>query len=323
MPFQKRGDHITTNDFQFRVQPNVQAFAESLGVLGHRWLDALPAIIGQQCQAWSLELRETLPGGSRSHVCRVIRSDGGRAVLKLALPEPGFETQMLTLMAAQGRGYVKVFAHDMGNGAFLLESLGSPIHALVHDVPAVLTVTAETLLQAWQVKAESLPVLAATEHKAASLLALVQGLATKLGLEAVQAVDLAVRFAHQRLEARHPERQVVVHGDPHTENLLQVEQARVGAESGFVFVDPEGFVCEPEYDLGVAVRDWNAELSLCNDPRVTLRGWCEQLAEQTATDAEAIWQWAYLERVSTGLYLQHHGLPHLGRPFLAMASELA
>jgi streptomycin 6-kinase len=312
---------MAKNDFQIRVQPNVQAFAESLGVLGHRWLESLPAIIQQQCQVWSLELGELLLDGSRSYVCRVTRQDGGRAVLKLALPEPMLEAQMMTLVAAQGRGYVEVFAHDMTNGAFLLESLGSPIHAVAHDVSKVLSVTAETLLQTWQVIPQSLPLIATTEHKAASLLALVQGLTVKLNLH-VQAVDQAVRFAHERLEARHPERQVVVHGDPHTGNLLQVEQARVGAESGFVFVDPEGFCCEPEYDLGVAIRDWNDALSVCTDPRATLRGWCEQLADLTGTDAEAIWQWAFLERVSTGLYLHHHGLAHLGRPFLAMADKL-
>jgi streptomycin 6-kinase len=312
---------MAKNDFQIRVQPNVQAFAESLGALGHRWLDALPASIQHHCQAWSLELGEPLMGGSRSYVCRVTRQDGGRAVLKLALPEPILETQMMTLVAAQGRGYVEVFAHD-NNGAFLLESLGSPIHAVVHDASTVLSVTAETLLQTWQVNPKSLPLIAATEHKADGLLALVQGLAVKLNLQGLQAVDQAVRFAHERLEARNPERQVVVHGDPHTGNLLQVEQARVGAESGYVFVDPEGFWCEPEYDLGVAVRDWNDALSVCTDPRATLRGWCEQLADLTGTDAEAVWQWAYLERVSTGLYLHHHGLAHLGVPFLAMADKL-
>jgi streptomycin 6-kinase len=314
--------NVFKNDAQIRVQPNVQAFVESLGDSGHRWLASLPTTIQHQCQAWSLELNEPLSGGSTSYVCRVTRRDGSRAVLKLGLPGLGLETQMMTLMAAQGEGYVTVLAHDADRGAFLLESLGAPVHTLIHDVSTVLTVTAETLLQIWRLNPNSLPLIVTLEHKAMSLLALIQELAMKLDLQGIPAVDEAMRFAHERFEARDPERQVVVHGDPHSENLLQVEQARVGAESGFVFVDPEGFLCEPEYDLGVAVRDWNEVLAACADPRVTLRGWCEELAELTETDAEAIWQWAFLERVSTGLYLRHHGLPHLGTPFLAMAAKL-
>lgn len=47
---------------------------------------------------------------------------------------------------------------------------------------------------------------------------------------------------------------------PHPANALQVKTPRVGAEAGFVFVDPDGFPCEPAYDLGVVLREWNAEL---------------------------------------------------------------
>jgi streptomycin 6-kinase len=89
-----------------------------------------------------------------------------------------------------------------------------------------------------------------------------------------------------------------------------------------VFIDPEGFRCESEYDLGVALRDWNAQLTASTHALADLRRWCESLAGITATDAEAIWQWAYLERVSTGLYLKHHGLPNLGQPFLETATRL-
>jgi len=44
------------------------------------------------------------------------------------------------------------------------------------------------------------------------------------------------------------------------------------------------------------------------------------LAEATDTDAEAIWQWAYIERVSAGLYLINQGWPERGRRFLESAS---
>ena len=303
------------------IQPNVRAYAESLGAFGQSWLASLPSALERQCLEWSLLIGETLPGGSRSFVCRVTKADGERAVLKLALPEPSLESQIATLVAARGRGYVNLLAYDLERGAVLLESLGLPINELVDSVPEVLRITAATLHQAWQVQLEP-PVPALEEHKAAGLHALVQGFSSRIPPNLAAVIAQALRYAGARLEARDAARQVLVHGDPHAGNLLRVERERPGAESGYVFVDPEGFRCEPEYDLGVALRDWGAELRDCPDPRAELRRWCESMAQATHTDAEAIWQWAYLERVSTGLYLGHHGLPHLGQPFLAMADKL-
>lgn len=306
------------------VQPTVRAYAESLGAHGRLWLDALPGLLRRQCCEWELGLGDPLPGGSRSSVRRVTTRDGRRAVLKLALPEPILTTQVSTLVAARGHGYVQVLAHDLDRGALLLESLGAPVDEVVQSVSAVLSITAGTLRQAWQVPRElCLPPPGESGHKAAGLLALVRDLAEERGEQGLQAaVDQALRYARERWEARDPARQVVVHGDPHAGNLLRVERARPGAETGYVFVDPEGFLCEPEYDLGVALRGWNTELLAFRHPHSELRSWCDQMAQATATDAEAIWQWAYLERVSSGLYLGHHGLPDLGAPFLAVAGRL-
>lgn len=306
------------------VQPQVRAYAESLGEFGRLWLDSLPAVVELQCQEWGLQRGEALSSGSRSYVCRVTTADGQRAVLKVALPEAILERQIATLVAAQGRGYVQVLAHDIQRGALLLESLGSSAEESLSNAPAVLSVTAEALRQAWQAPLELCPPLQdESEHKAAGLFALVEQLTTVRIAQGFQAViDQALRYARQRLKVCSPARQVVVHGDPHAANLLRVEHVHLGAESGYVFVDPEGFRCEPEYDLGVAVRAWNPQLLAASNPQAEVRAWCKQLAHDTGTDAEAIWQWAFLERVSSGLYLAHHGMPQLGALFLAVAHRL-
>ena len=76
------------------------------------------------CRDWCLEPGAVLTGGSRSYVCRVLTSDGRPAVLKVALPEEGLNTQLVTLVAAKGRGYVQVLSHNLSRGALLMESLG-------------------------------------------------------------------------------------------------------------------------------------------------------------------------------------------------------
>jgi len=306
------------------VQPQVRAFAESLGEPGLTWLEALPATVGRLCRTWNLQHDGALQGGSRSYASRVTLLGGQSAVLKVALPEPVLRTQLSVLLSAQGHGYVQVLQHDLDQGAFLLEALGPSAEHLRTDVPSVLSLFARTLRLAWQVPHDSVPPLrSSSEHKAAGLSDLVSKLARQYaGPELDAVVAQALRYAEARLKARDASRQVVVHGDAHAGNLLQVRQARPGAETGYVFVDPEGFRCEPEYDLGVTLRDWSAQLLASSDPKAEPQGWCEQVAKESGTDAEAVWQWAYLERVSTGLYATRHGLAHLGAPFLAAARLL-
>ncbi|WP_168734647.1 aminoglycoside phosphotransferase family protein [Deinococcus sp. KSM4-11] len=306
------------------VPDTVRAYGGSLGEFGLGWLNALPGTVDGLCQDWGLRREAALPGGSRSYVCRVTTTGGQSAVLKVALPEPMLSTQMATLIAARGQGYVEVLAHDLQRGALLMEALGAPLDEDSADVHNALTITAGTLARAWKVPAESVASPGgSTEHKAAGLTALIHGCVPYApSITAPDVVTQALRYAAERLDDRDPARQVLVHGDAHLGNLLPVSGRRPGAETGYVFVDPEGFRCEPEYDLGVAVRGWNARLLAAADARTEVRSWCDLLARATGTDAQAIWQWAYLERVTSGLYLARHGLPELAVPFLTVAGRL-
>ena len=46
------------------------------------------------------------------------------------------------------------------------------------------------------------------------------------------------------------------------------------------------------------------------------------MAEHTGVDPNVIWEWGYLERVSTGLYMIEFGAPTHGRQLLATAEAL-
>jgi Aminoglycoside/hydroxyurea antibiotic resistance kinase len=192
------------------VQPTVRAYAESLGAFGHLWLDSLPDTVRGKCRDWGLQWNEALTGGSRSYVCRVTTSAGHQAVLKLAFPEPLLETQISTLVAAEGRGYVQLIAHDIHQGALLLESLGPSIDEFTDDVPAILLITAKTLLQAWQVSTEHfVSTHDPAEHKAAGLWTLVNDLATGRNVPPA-VIDQALRYALERLNALDVSRQVLI-----------------------------------------------------------------------------------------------------------------
>ena len=104
-------------------------------------------------------------------------------------------------------------------------------------------------------------------------------------------MDGALRHAERRARAFDVDRRVVVHGDPHPGNALRVPAGRAGSGSGFVFVDPDGFLADPGYDLGVVLRGWCGELT-AGDPAALARRYCRLLAGRTGVEEDAVWEWA-------------------------------
>jgi streptomycin 6-kinase len=131
---------------------------------------------------------------------------------------------------------------------------------------------------------------AEAEDKAASLVPLIEQ-DRRPGHKRV--IDEALRCAGRRSAAFDPGRCVLVHGDAAAANVLR----RPGG--GWVFVDPEGFLGDPDYDRGVAARDWCEQLTAAREPQQLLESYCRRLGG----DLQAVWDWAFLERVSTGLYV--------------------
>jgi streptomycin 6-kinase len=124
-------------------------------------------------------------------------------------------------------------------------------------------------------------------------------------------VDYALSCAARRIAAHDDERAVLVHGDVHQWNALE-------ADGGFKLIDPDGLLAEPEYDLGILMREDPVEL-LDDDARERAR-W---LAQRTGLDASAIWEWGFVERVSTGLVCTQIDLQPLGRQMLAVSDQLS
>ena len=86
-------------------------------------------------------------------------------------------------------------------------------------------------------------------------------------------------------------------------------------------IDPEGLISEPAHELAIPLRGWTDELLAGNVVELSLQ-WCDRMSNVSGVDTIPIWEWAYVERVSTGLLLLHLGDP-LGRDFLDVAAECA
>ena len=297
-----------------------------LGQRGERWLAELPDVIAHLERAWSITVGQALTGGTGSFVAPARRADGGDAILKIAIPEVGFAAALRVLESAQGHGYVLLLAEDREREALLLEALGPPMAALVLPPEQQMTFLCQMLRQAWQAPRPAGLVVTPDEEKAGQLLRMVSSVWEELGHPcAEQVVRQALQYAERRAAAFELERCVVVHGDPHPWNALQVLAPRVGAEAGFVFVDPDGFLADPAYDLGVVLRDWCGQILAMGTPEAgaaLARRYCTLLSAETGVEGTAIWEWGFLERVSTGLYCLELGIEELGRPFLQTAEML-
>ena len=301
-----------------RLQPLVRARVAAAGAEGRAWVEGLPGVLDDLAARWGLRLGRSLPGGSASYLSAAVRADGSTAVLKVALPEAGFAERAATLRAADGRGYVRVLEVDVRHQALLLERLGDALDRSALGVEERLDVLATTLGAAW--RAPDRP----ASDKAASLAAGVRAFhAAHPGAAQQAVVDRALACA-DALSVTDPADLALVHGDPHPGNLLRVPGPRPGAESGWCFVDPDPFVADRAYDLGVAVRDFSGVLLA--EPATAaarLRAWCTRVAASGGADPDRVWAWGFLERVSTGLYVTSFGAPRVGRPFLRSAALLA
>ncbi len=300
----------------------VQQRAASLGDPGVAWLHGLPQLIVTLESLWDVTIGDPLEGGTAAFVAPARTCDGQDAIVKVAVPNPHFREQIGVLERAQGQGYVRILAAAPELAAILQEPLGPSLEQISLPVDDEIHTLCRLLKQAWQVPPATEPTQTAVEEKALQLHALVDQLWADLGRPCSAEVrSQALRYAERRAAAARPDNAVVVHGDPHAGNVLRVRGARAGAELGFVFVDPDGFLNEPPYDLGVVLRDWCRHL-LAGNPAAIAQRICSRLTADTGVGPRAVWEWGYLERVSTGLHCIAIGAVELGEPFLRTAEAL-
>ena len=289
------------------------------GDQGQGWIDALPATVASLAQDWNLQVGPVLSGGTDALVLACHTESGRDAVLKVVMPRlTPSNDQLRALLAFQGRGYVEVLRHEEPRNAMLLEKLGSQLSELGLPISSQIEVICATLRETWTNPPDGHGFMTGAE-KAGSLAAFIADLWRELaGACSQRTVDIACDFAEARRAAFDPAACVLAHGDAHAANILAVP----GEGGRFKFIDPDGLFIERAYDLAIPMREWSAEL-LAGDPAVLGRRRCEQLARLTGVEAEPIWQWGFIERVSTGLLLHQLGQSDEAREFLTVADAWA
>ncbi len=208
--------------------------------------------------------------------------------------DDSFGRSVLVHQLAGGRGCAELYEHDASTPAMLLERLGPNLDDLGMLLPQLLETVATTLRSFWRPVAEDCG-LPTGAQKATWLADYIVTSWNELdGPCARDVVDRALAYCDERAAAFDASQAVLVHGDAHGWNTLHA-----GGDM-FKFVDPEGLRSEPAHDLSVVMREYNRPL-LAGETQRLVRERAELLASLCDVDPEPVWQWGFIERVSTGL----------------------
>jgi streptomycin 6-kinase len=266
---------------------------------GRRWLDGLPEVVADLAARWELEIGDPMPGGTAALVVAARDGSGRDCALKVAMALDAndaelFRRSVLVHEVAAGRGCAELFRHDAKSSAMLLERLGPNLHDLSMPVPAVLETVTTTLRSFWRPLPDDcgLPTEADQSRWLAGSIAKTWA---ELGRPCPRGVvDRALEYCEERANAFEPAAAVLVHGDAHGWNTLTTRDGICK------FVDPEGLRSSRAHDLSVPMREYNAPLLAGDTPRL-VRERAELLSSWAEVDPEPVWQWGFIERVSTGL----------------------
>jgi streptomycin 6-kinase len=252
------------------------------------WLDQLPALIAGLERDWEIRVGRSYDGGSEAFVADATLDDGSEGVLKVFIPrlDDSARHEIAVLRLANGDGCALLLRSDPSRLAMLVERLGPTLDQSglpPLDRRRILVARAQRL---WRITPD-VPLPTGAE-KGRWLIDFITRNWEQLGHPCSEgAVAYAIECAERRIGAHDDARAVLVHGDIHEWNALH-------AGDGYKLIDPDGLLAEPEYDLGVIMREDPIDSA---DPRASAR-W---LARHTGLDETATWEWASVERLSTGL----------------------
>lgn len=289
------------------------------GAAGRSWLDDLPDVVAGLADRWGLELGTAFAGGTAAYVVEALDARGQACVLKVAMALDidelaRFERSILVHRLADGRACAELLGDDTDAPAMLLERLGPNLADLGHSTPSILEAVANTMQSFWRPAPDDdrLPTGAET---AAWLAEYITSAWSDLAEPcARRVIDRAVAYCEERAGEYDASDAVLVHGDAHGWNTLSAADGR------FKFVDPVGVRSERAHDLAALMREYNGPLLAGHTVRL-VRERAEHLAEVCGVDPEPVWQWGFIERVSTGLANLRDFDDDSGEQFLEVAER--
>jgi streptomycin 6-kinase len=250
-----------------------------------------------------LQFVETLEGGTSAFTALLKNNEGVEFVAKIPFhkhkSELDFEKEIKALEIADGKGYVKILFKDDLLRYVILEKLGKPLGSFNLTTQNQIKIIVKTLKKSWAISPTTDIGLVGPYE----ILNWFQNFINKSWEEqgkpfSIELKDKISSVIYERKNQIDPQKNILVHGDPNNMNILKYINSD---EDEFKFIDPDGIVCEPEYDMGVLMREWIDELFPDCQKQTNHRA--DFLAEITGLNKVSIYHWGLIQFVATGLVL--------------------
>jgi streptomycin 6-kinase len=206
---------------------------------GEEWLDNFDTLIEHCERKWQLKILSPFDL-SYNFVASAIRSDGKQVVLKLAVPNKDFQSEVTALRYFAGKGMVEIIDVEMEKGILILERLapGDTLATVDDDLEAARAAAA--IMKSLWVRADTKVRIPTIEDREKSLSAFYKRHPEGKSPISKEIIQTAVQ-TFQRLISENNKR-YILHGDLHHYNILKTEDNEWRA------IDPKGLIGEREYD---------------------------------------------------------------------------
>ncbi len=284
--------------------------AKQLGEVGEDWLKDLPAKVERLQNRFNLSLGDSLGGGTESLVIAA-QSDWGDCVLKLGLPD-NLKREARAYELANGQGYAYAHAYIDEEDALITEALGGMLVDAGLPVAEQIEHLVCALESSWQVDVGPEGLMSGSEKAQWHLDYVKPQLEQNSSDLSQDHLERTTTFANERQASHQDATSTLSHGDGHAWNALAAS-----GDLAYKFVDPDGHYAERAYDLSILMREWVEEM-LIGDPSENGVARCQALSERTGEPMRAIWQWGFVEQVSTYLMLLELNWPEVAKQHLAV-----
>jgi len=272
------------------------------------WVERLPRLVAECVEQWSLRLGPMYPAANIAYVAEATLSDGSPAVLKIDFPDVFDACEAEALLPWDGRGAVRLLAHDPERRALLIERCvpGTELWELGEDEASEHIVS--VLSRLWRP--------APLEHEFGLLAEEAARWAEELPVDweahgrpfERELLDAAVGALLEYGPAQGE--QVVLHQDLHGGNVLEAQR------EPWLAIDPKPLVGEREFDTCAVLRDRRSRLRRDPAPLRRVRRRLDRFSAELGLDRERMRGWAVAHTLAWGfsgtrLYADHVAVARL------------
>jgi streptomycin 6-kinase len=270
------------------------------------WLTELPELIASCAARWDLTLLPAFePGGDASWTAPAKLSTGEMAVLQITVPMNVTHDHVTALQAWNGRGAVRLFAHDARMLAALMELCVPGTDAADLSEADADDVAVEVLPQLWAASIPSSDALGTLAANAAGRAQLMEERAVRFG----DVVDSGPFREAARLFISLPNsgNAVLVHGDFHRRNVLL-------SQRGWLAIDPSSMTGDPAFDV--------AEFLMHDAHLPSTRSRVDALADRLGLERDRTRAWLCALATQAGSWFLSEGDEVMHDAYIRTASTL-